>query len=573
MDSALEVSLGQFSDKGRKALNQDFHGAKLVKGSQRKSKGVALAMADGISSSEVSQIASETAVKTFLDDYYCTSDAWSVQGAVERVLGSINSWMYAQSMRGAARYDKDKGYVCTFSALLLKNKTAHIFHVGDTRVYRLNQQGLEQLTHDHRLWVNEDKSYLSRALGMQEHCHFDYRKLSFSAGDIFIITTDGVYEYVNTQDIINTIERYSDDLNKAAEFIVGQAFAKGSKDNLSIQLLRVDAVEVNSNAQLKQQLANLKIAGLLEDRIDFEGYRIIRKIHASSRSHVYLAKDINTSQKVVLKMPSVSSAADAQYLEQFLLEEWVARRINSAHVLKAMVADRERTYLYTVFEFVEGQTLAQWALDNPQADIETVRGIIEQIAKGLQAFHRSEMLHQDLRPENIMIDLDGTVKILDFGSVSVAGLQEAKSGTVHTYLQGTALYSAPEYFLGLPGSVKSDVFSLGVICYFLLSGRYPYGVDVAKCKSIAAQRKLSYRTVLSDESELPNWVDDAIQKAVAVQSERRYEDMFEFLHDLRKPHKGFLKKRRRPLIEQNPLLFWQGLCVVLSAVILLLVII
>ncbi|HXH86174.1 MAG TPA: protein kinase family protein, partial [Nitrospira sp.] len=107
-----------------------------------------------------------------------------------------------------------------------------------------------------------------------------------------------------------------------------------------------------------------------------------------------------------------------------MMEEWVARRINSAHVLSHRTQSRRRNYLYVVTEFIEGQTLTQWMIDNPKPGLETVRDIIEQIASGLQAFHRMEMLHQDLRPDNIMIDATGTAKIIDFGSTRIAGIAD-----------------------------------------------------------------------------------------------------------------------------------------------------
>ena len=136
-----------------------------------------------------------------------------------------------------------------------------------------------------------------------------------------------------------------------------------------------------------------------------------------------------------------------------MMEEWVARRINSAHVLKPCPQSRKRNYLYVVTEFIDGQTLTQWMIDNPKPDLETVRGIVEQIAKGLQAFHRMEMLHQDLRPDNIMIDKTGTVKIIDFGSTQVKGVVEAAPSTDRDDILGTAQYTAPEYFLGESGIV------------------------------------------------------------------------------------------------------------------------
>lgn len=568
MTVALKFAFGQYSDKGRKAVNQDFQGVRAPKNSLLSVKGIALATADGISSSDVSHVASETAVKTFLEDYYCTSEAWTVKSSVERVLGAINSWLYAQTMRGPHRNDKDRGYVCTFSTVIVKNQTAHVFHVGDTRVYRLNSNGLEQLTNDHRLWATQEKSYLSRALGVHSQCEFDYQTVRVKPNDVFVICTDGVYEFISAENIIDTVHKHSEDLDCAAKSIVELAHRQGSHDNLSIQLLKVCELPEQVASDVKKQVEQLPFPPPLSARMDFDGYFILREINASSRSHVYLALDKSTQKKVVLKTPSVNLRNDTDYLERFLMEEWISRRINSAHVLKDGLPDRQRNYFYMVFEYIEGQTLAQWATDNPKPSLEAVRGIVEQIAKGLHAFHRMDMLHQDLRPENIMIDSDGSIRIIDFGSVVVAGLQESLTVEPSTYLVGTALYSAPEYFLGEPGTTRSELFSLGVVTYFLLCGRYPYGTSVAKTKTVSAQRKLWYSSVLDESREIPAWIDDAIRKAVQPLPERRYDELFEFIHDLRRPGTEFLNKARAPLIQRNPVAVWQGISFVLTIVII-----
>ena len=112
-------------------------------------------------------------------------------------------------------------------------------------------------------------------------------------------------------------------------------------------------------------------------------------------------------------------------------------------MLRAHQQTRKRNFLYVVTEFVDGQTLSQWMIDNPRPDLETVRGIVEQIARGLRAFHRMEMLHQDLRPENVMIDRTGTVKIIDFGAVRVAGVAETERPADRDRIKGTAQYTAP----------------------------------------------------------------------------------------------------------------------------------
>ncbi|MFA5494121.1 MAG: bifunctional protein-serine/threonine kinase/phosphatase [Porticoccaceae bacterium] len=569
MTSRLQIATGQHSDRGRKEINQDFHGIAIPGEPALGLKGIAVALADGISSSAVSQVASETAVSGFLADYFCTPDAWSVKKSVQRVLIATNSWLHAQTRQSQYRYDMDKGYVCTLSALVIKSTTAHLFHVGDTRIYRLRDGALEQLTNDHRLRVSQSQSYLSRAMGIDQQLDIDYRALPLEKNDIFILTTDGVYEFASARFIGDTIAA-GDDLDAAARAIIAEAYRRGSDDNLTIQIVRIDDLPAQDSREIHQSLAELPCPPILEARTVFDGYSIVRKIHGSSRSHVYLAIDGDTNTATVIKIPSIDQRQNPLYLERFLTEEWIARRIDNAHVLKPSPRHRQRNYLYTATEFIDGQTLSQWMIDHPAPELETVRGIIEQIAKGLRAFHRLEMIHQDLRPDNIMIDATGTVKIIDFGSTRVAGIAEMTSVVEDNDVRGTAQYTAPEYFLGERGSPRSDIFSLGVIAYQMLTGKLPYGTRVARSRTRAAQNKLRYDPIAASGREIPPWVDAAIARAVHPGPLKRYGELSEFIFDLRHPNKEFLNKARPPLLERNPVLFWQGVSLILATIIALL---
>lgn len=572
MPGELKISVGQHSDKGRKERNQDFHGAWIPKEPQMSSKGIAIALADGISSSDVSRIASESAVRCFLEDYYCTSEAWSVKKSARTVLIATNTWLHSQTQRSQFRYDKDRGYVCTLSAMIIKSTTAHIFHVGDARIYRLRGDTLEQITNDHRFWASQEVSYLSRALGMNAHLEIDYQALQMEQGDIFLFATDGAYEHVHASFIKDTVKEHEHDLEQAAKTIVNEAYGQGSDDNLTVQIVRVDELPDRDVSGLYQRLNELPLPPILEARMEFDGFKIIREVHGNSRSHIYLAEDGETKSLVTIKIPSIDLRNDPAYLERFTMEEWIARRINSAHVLKPCLQTRKRNYLYIVTEFIEGQTLAQWMIDNPEPDLETVRDIIEQIAMGLRAFHRLEMLHQDLRPNNIMIDDTGTVKIIDFGSTHVAGIMEIATNTGQNNLLGTAQYTAPEYFLGESGTPRSDMFSLGVIAYQMLTGKLPYGAQVAKTRTRAAQNKLRYQSALNDHSEIPVWIDGAIRKAVHPNPDKRYEDLSEFLYDLRHPNPAFLNENFQPLMERNPVFFWKSVSIILAIAVLMLLI-
>lgn len=562
MNQTLEVTIGQYTHAGRKPVNQDFHGAFVPTGSQLTTKGITIALADGISSSNVSQIASESAIASFIQDYYSTPDSWSVKTSAQRVLEAINSWLYAQTQRSEHRFNRDWGYVCTFSALVLKSNSAHLFHSGDTRVYKCAGQTLEQLTTDHRKTVSADTSYLTRALGFHDRLELDYQLSAVSQGDTFVLATDGVYEFLDSADLtraINTAKSNNEDLNLVAKNLVLAALENGSTDNLTLQIVRIDRLPPRHLSELRAQVDSTALPPPLTARMRFDGFEIIRDIYISSRSHVFLARDIDSNEQVILKAPSAEMRNNPEYLESLLMEEWIARRIDNPNVLKAVEPKRKRNYLYLVLEYIEGQTLEQWMIDNPKPDIPTVRDILVQIAKGLQAFHRREMVHQDLRPKNIMIDASGTVKIIDFGATKVAGISEQAER--NHGVMGTAQFTAPEYYLGYSGNNQADIFSLGAITYKMLSGDLPYGNTISRTRNSRDQARLTYQTLSKHGSDVPGWIDYALQKATQIDPLKRYSEISEFVYEFNKPSADYLKKEKPPLLERHPVMFWKVLSI------------
>ncbi|MBS0450713.1 MAG: bifunctional protein-serine/threonine kinase/phosphatase [Proteobacteria bacterium] len=569
-DAALRITLGQHSRAGRHGVNQDFHGAVLAQGHLLGSKGIAVALADGIGSSAISQVASAAAVRSFLDDYYCTSEAWSVRRSAQRVLAATNSWLHAQNQRGHARFDKDRGYVCTFSALILKGREVHLLHVGDSRIYRVHDHALEQLTEDHRVHLPGADSYLGRALGVNPGVEIDYQCLSAEPGAIYLLATDGACVGLDAAAVHASLADASHDFDAAAKSLADRAQERGSMDDITVQLLRLDGLPAGDPQQLHLQRAALALPPPLAPRMQFEGYTIVRTLHASARSHVHLAVDDKSGAQVVIKTPSVDMSEDADHLDRFLLEEWVARRLNSAHVLRPAGTERARQHLYVAMEYVQGQSLAQWMTDHPRPDVDSVRRIAAQLAAGLGAFHGKEMLHQDLRPENVMIDPTGTVKIIDLASAHVAGLAEggAFGMSAAPAIAGSLQYTAPEYFAGGVASERSDLFSLAVLTYQMLCGQLPYGLQVTQVRNAADLRRLRYVPLRHLRPELPDWLDAVLHKALQPQPERRQEAVSEFVHDLCTPGPQFHRTRPAPLAEHNPLLFWQMCTLVLALAVL-----
>jgi len=550
------VSIGQYSIAGRKPRNDDSYGVLVPRPQIGSVKGIAMAIADGMTTSEGAKEASETAIHAFLEDYYCTPDSWSVKTSAARVLSATNSWLYAQSMR---RFDSDLGLVTTFTGAVIKSGQAHIFHVGDCRVSLIHAGSLERLTQDHRIRLSKSQDYLARALGVGQDLDVDYRAVPVETGDSLVFTTDGVHDHISERDILGTLEEAGNDLDAAARRLVELAHAQGSVDNLTCQIVRIDAPGMADRKARLDRLTALPFPPELDIGESFEGYRILRELNASSRSQVYLAEDEASGEKVVLKTPSVNHIDDALYIERFSREEWIGRLLSNPHLLKTREPTRPRRYLYLISDYIEGRTLAQWLVDETRPSLATVRSIIGDIARGLQALHRKEMVHQDLKPDNVIIDGSGIARIIDFGSVKIAGVADVIDDDGRA---GTLDYSAPDYLTPKPIGAEVDLYSLGVITYEMLSGNHPYGSGF---KTVADVRKARYVPLRQIDPKIPDWVDAAIEKAVAIDPAIRYDELSAFVTDLSQPNFALAPNAFKPLIERDPVVFWRSACLIMSA--------
>ena len=545
------IDIGQHSEKGPKETNDDSFGVLIPQPPLCETKGLAMAVADGMSSCAQPKAASETAVKSFLEDYYATHESWSVDTSVSRVLTSVNRWLYGQ---GAS--ETGHGLVTTFTGAVLKAGVLHVFHVGDSRLSLLRGGELRPLTRLHRITIGEKKDYLSRALGIDVAVRVEHREVPVEAGDVLVFTTDGVHDVLKDADIVRLIEQHGDDLNAAAKAICEAALEAGADDNVTCQIVRVLDPGAPDEHAWHKRLAALPFPPPLAPGQVLDGLQIVRELHASARSQVYLARDTETDRLVVVKTPSPNYEDDPAFIEHFMREEWIGRLVDSPHVAKVIRRETPRTCLYFCMEYIEGPTLRQWMTDNPRPGLSKVRDIARQIVSGLRAFHRREIIHQDLKPENIKIDRDGTVKLIDFGSAHVASLEELRLPEDDRGPLATAGYVAPEALRGAKPDKRQDIYSLGVIVYEMLTGKLPYGKPLETPRQAARAR---YRPVKRFNPEVPVWMDRAIEKAVAKDPQRRYRLMSEFLRDISRPNPAFVTARGAPLLERDPEAFWKWL--------------
>ena len=547
------IRIGQHSIAGAKERNDDSYGVVVPSAALLVTHGIAMAIADGMSSSEGAKEASENCVRSFLEDYYCTHASWSVKKSAGVVLQAINSWLYAQ---GHSVHHSERGMVSTFSGLILKNGTAHVFHAGDSRIARAREGRLEPLTRDHRARGVRGSSQLSRAFGIDQHLEIDYRAEPLEPADMLVFTTDGVHDTLSAAQIAALLAAHGGDLEQAARAIVAAALAAGSLDNLTCQIVAVDHPGRADVTAHLQALTALPFPPELTAGRTFDGYKIERELHASNRSQIYLARDQASGARVVLKTPSVNFEDDPAYIEMFAREEWIGRLVASPNTLKVLPPDRPRRHLYLVTEYFEGRTLREWMAANPRPDLATVQAIVEQIAKGLRAFHRKDVVHGDLKPENIMIDAGGQAKIIDFGACQAAGFSEQGPALDRPALTGTSGYISPEQHQGERPTNRSDIFSLGVVAYELLAGKLPYGQGFASARDAA---RLDYIPVRQHRDDVPAWADAALEKAVHKQPARRTDALSALVEDLRRPNPELGDGRPRPLLERDPAGTWRAL--------------
>ena len=563
LSSQLKVSCAQLSQAGLKDVNEDSIGIRVPDGDSLTYKGIMAVVADGVSAAEAGREASQACVQNLLYDYYCTPDTWDVQKSILTVLNALNRWLYSQ---GSHMEDSSKGFITTLSILVIKSSTAHIFHIGDSRIYRRRQHEIECLTNDHTRKVG-NVTYLARAMGLDNKIQLDYRREELNVGDQFILTSDGVHDFFHEkqwESVFTSCLSIDDVVKQLHE----QALANGSNDNLSAQIVTVDEIASSNKEEAYESLLNLPFPPLLEVGQKIDGLLVEKSLYESTRSQLYVVKDLESGEQYVMKTPSINFEDDSAYIEQFISESWIGRKFRHNKLIKVITPKTSPSCLYYLMEYAQGISLEQWMKQTDTPSLKTVVLIARQIAVGLRALHRQQVIHQDLKPGNIIIDDNEQIKLVDFGSCSVSSMKELGQSFSTGNALGTASYSAPECHLGKHIDSRADVFSLAVIVFEILTKKMPYHAKLETIKTEADLDKLQYQSAVTLNPYVPKWVDMALKKALSVHPDDRYSDVDEFIYDLENPNqKMMMAEERMPLMSKNPLRFWRTIVVLQAFVI------
>lgn len=510
-------------------------------------KGACAAISDSSSRNASAKRAGDLSVRSFLADYFSTPDHWDVESSATRVLRALNSWCYSQS-----HFVENGSFVAALSAMVYRGREAHLFHMGDSLVFRLRGAEFEQLTRDHVTDMGGYR-YPSRALGLEDGIDIDYLQLALKQGDIFLFTTQAVRGTLLPSDYVGLIRQDASDLDAACERLAAAARERARElgydaDQFCFQLVRIDQLPETGRDHPSRIYGDLPIPPELSPGGRIDELEVLEVISRTAQSRVYRVRDMRTESEMVLKAPSPELSNRNAYLEHFLLQQWVVERVKSPFVAGVVVPSRPRHYLYYLMANVEGVTLTEWVRRHPQASLAQRLDLAEQLGKAIQALHHRDVLHQRIHPDRVLVDAHGRVVLTDFSACHIRDLEGHRGSRELASQTGLSEHSAPEYALNTEIGRRSDQYSLASTIYWLLTGELPYAVTPNRLRRHTDLEQLEYRSARRFNPEIPVQLDETLRRALDPRRSLRFRRLSELLYALRNqvgeedPNSGYSRR-------------------------------
>ena len=549
----LDIRFGVASERGRRETNDD---SVRVAESDSGAHTFVAVIADGVSGAG-GRLAAEATVQGFVDGFLGEPPTLAVEHAAARALAAMNRWVHAQGRQDPLR----PGMATTLTGLILRGRRLHSVHVGDTRAYRLRDGMLTLMTCDHTHNHPDMRHVLIRAVGLEESVRADYDVGDLKPHDRYLLCCDGVHGTLKG-DRLQQLLAARTAPEETARSIVDAALEAGSHDNVTAMVIDVLRVPAADRIDLEAAVAELSILELPRAGERVDGFLLHEIISDGRYSRLFRAQDTQTGdtqardaqagREVIVKFPHPRVTTEAAYRHAFVREAWVASQVRSPFVGEVIELPAGRqTRLYSVMPYYAGETLERRLHRAPPVSLDEGVRIGIELSKAVYALNRRDIIHRDVKPENVILPARGGLRLVDLGVARLPGLE----ATTGAEIPGTPSYMAPELFDGGAGDSQSDVYALGVTLYRLFSGHYPYGEVEAFSRPRFARRVPLDRY----RADLPAWLDAVLARATALEPSARFGDAmelaFELEHNL--AHGPRIIVRRRPLYERNPLRFWQ----------------
>lgn len=579
---SFQVDFGFTSRKGPREVNEDFAGA-MPAPARRPGGGLIAAIADGVSQGGGGLEAAQTSVRTVLEDFYDTPDTWETTVALDRLIGAQNNWLASQNrkreaatlslnQRGAASARSQAqaqaqtqtqavASLTTLSALVLEGHRYTVAHVGDTRVWRIGNNQIELLTHDHAYAHPDQRSRLTRAVGLDDLIRVDYQQGEACIGDWFLLTSDGIHGVLGPRQIAQALIGLEP--QAACDALTEAALRAGSLDNATALAVRIVALETTTLNDVFFRFARLPALPRLSKGQVFDGFEVIELVADTKVHRLYKAREQRSGELVAIKALHESRTADGQERAMLAHEAWLGLQLTQ-HQGAGLVPVREApraSASYLLFDWVEGQSLEQIMATGQKSSVAQIVAAASAIALALGRLHRLGVSHRDLKPSNLHLGSDGQWRLLDLG-VAVSGREPASARDLHA---GTPSYMNPEQWDGAAADSRSDLFALGVTLYQWICGRLPYG-EIEPYQSGRYRR--DPQALIAIRPDLPVWLNHLVLRSIALDPKKRFETAEELLLALERGAARPLQSAgSSPLMLRDPVALWKiglGLSVLIN---------
>jgi len=486
-------------------------------------------LCDGVGSAQEGAKAAEKVTKHIVENFKNIPRDWSIEKAIKEFITSINYILYSQSIH---EYERPE-YVTTVTVCLIKGNRLYGANVGDSRIYLLRDNKLNQLSYDH----NEEgyDNVLSNAVGIDKDIEIFYFENNIQKDDKILMCSDGLYSLMSNDSLSKHISNGAYHIVKRASALV--------EDNLPddttaviLEVLQTNQIEIMKNLNLQIPLSLKK-----GDIID--GYELTLSLIQNDRT--WICK--KGQQEYVIKFAPIQALENEEILDLYIKEAWNAKRLKAGFFPKSFIP-KHRTARYYLMTKLDGINLKQY-LKKRNLSIDEAITLAKTLISAEEYLLKFNLVHGDIKPENIIvIQRDGKriFKIIDFGSITEVFSIVNKAGTPS--------YLAPERFIGSAINEKTEIFSIGVTLYEALTGSLPYGeIEPFQNPTFSNAKKPQKLN-----SNIPAWFESVILRAITTDSDLRYTNYSYMKYELEYTDKvkPFFDKKT-PLIKKDPIKFYK----------------
>lgn len=557
---SFDIEIGHFSLKGPRKVNEDFT-ASVQPQPHEEARGLVAAIADGVSAGGRGLEAAQTTVMSVVQDYFACPDTWDTTVVLDRLIGAQNAWLADHNRRRQGTDSDGSAAMTTVTALVLRGHAFTIAHVGDTRAWLLRggpDGECVQLTQDHCFDHPDQRSRLTRAVGLDDRVRIEFVQGELHVGDVFVLTTDGVHASLKRSRIAALAREGT--AQAASQAIVMAATAAGSRDNATALVLRVRGLSQGRLEDGLMQGRQLPATPKLKVGDKLDRYTITAQVADTGVHRLYQAREADTQELVAIKALHEARASDREERAMLAHEAWLGSRVaqgSGQHGDAAFVGVREPsnpTSFYTVFDWHAGRTLQQLLSNGRRFEVGEVVEAALAFARALGRLHRHGVIHRDIKPSNLHLGDDGQWRVLDLG-VAISGSEPKALRTLHA---GTPSYMNPEQWASeeqVPADAGSDLYALGVTLYQWLAGRLPFGEIEPFQKS---RHRRDPRPPSRLRPDVPIWLDHVVLKAIALDPKQRFETAEEMALALeRGASRPIAAPVATPLVARDPAALWK----------------